>query len=455
MTSKVYSVSIDGRNYSGAFQTEPQYSAAWEKVLSHAHENRLGVRCCCMGRGQKLLAPKKYATRYGLARYGQSGPEHAADCVYHSWSHDRSGMQAYGRDAIEDMESGGVRLNRPVGLPLSEPSLQSGREPALRPVPTEVRDAGLSLYGLLQLVWHVAQMNVWHPRIEGTRRPRLVSHFLDKAVAKIRLDRHGRICLGPRTAIAWSRNNTGKNEAAVEARSRILLISPLARWREGMDLSEALPLADRQMFSKIWMSKQGQPWEKTQEDFPYALEAWRCGDCVMACALAHPYPFKHKDEKENSSWSCQVFSLALMPVTDDWIPYANDAERTLLAKLRAEGRSFTKPLAFDADPSVLFPSMILHDCEETAVMPMEMVKTAGPVPHGFADFRQRYFANGFGVDSWWVWNLRSSPQEIPDLPPRRTKKSMHTEPAPSEASLPIATVATVPVVADPYSGVFI
>ncbi|SMP81549.1 hypothetical protein SAMN06295970_1458 [Noviherbaspirillum suwonense] len=63
MTSRVYSVSIDGRNYSAAFQTESQYSAAWEKVLSHAHETKLSVRCCCMGRGQKLLAPKKYANR--------------------------------------------------------------------------------------------------------------------------------------------------------------------------------------------------------------------------------------------------------------------------------------------------------------------------------------------------------------------------------------------------------
>jgi len=458
MSSKVYSVSIDGRNYSAAFQTESQYSAAWEKVLSQAHENKLTVRCCCMGRGQKLLAPKKYANRYGLARYGQSGPEHAADCVYHSWSHDRSGMQAYGKDAIEDMESDGVRLNRSVGLPLSEPSLQSGREPPLRQVPIDVRDAGLSLYGLLQLVWHVAQMNVWHPRMEGTRKPRLVSHFLDKAAGKIRLDRNGRDCLGQSTALAWSRNNLKKIEASVEGRSRILLISPLARWREGMDLSEALPLADRQIFSKIWMSKQGQTWEKTQEDFPYALDAWRRGDCVVAAALAHPYPFKRKDEKENSSWSCQVFSLALMPVTDDWIPFASDAERTLLAKLRAEGRSFTKPLAFDADPSVLFPSMILHDCEETAVMPMEIVRTAGPVPHGFADFRQRYFSNGFGVDSWWTWNLRSSPLVMPDFPPRRKTKSMQAEPAPSEPSpllAPIASIPPVPIKADPYSGVFI
>ena len=458
MTSKVYSVSIDGRNYSAAFQTESQYSPAWEKVLSHARENKLTVRCCCMGRGQKLLAPKKYANRHGLARYGQSGPEHAADCVYHSWSQDRSGMQAYGKDAIEDMESGGVRLNRPVGLPLSEPSLQSGREPALRQVPIDVRDAGLSLYGLLQLVWHVAQMNVWHPRMEDTRKPRLVSHFLDKAAGKIRLDRNGRDCLGQRTALAWSRNNLKKIEAAVEARSRILLISPLARWREGMDLSEALPLADRQIFSKIWMSKQGQPWEKTQEDFPFALDAWRRGDCVVAAALAHPYPFKRKDEKENSSWSCQVFSLALMPVTDDWIPFASDAERTLLAKLRTEGRSFTKPLAFDADPSVLFPSMILHDCEETAVMPMEIVRTAGPVPHGFADFRQRYFANGFGVDSWWAWNIRTSALLMPDFPPRRKAKPRQVDECAAKPQQPIGSAASnppTPKPADPYSGIFI
>ncbi len=147
-----------------------------------------------------------------------------------------------------------------------------------------------------------------------------------------------------------------------------------------------------------------------------------------------------------------------MPVTDDWIPYANDSERALLAKLSEEGRSFTKLLVFDADPSVLFPSMILHDCEETAVMPMEIVNTAGPVPHGFADFRQRYFSNGFGVDSWWAWNLRTSPLHMPDFPPRRRTKPRQVEEGAAKPLQPDGSVETnppTPSPADPYSGVFI
>jgi hypothetical protein len=117
-------------------------------------------------------------------------------------------------------------------------------------------------------------MNVWHPKMEGSRKPRLVSHFLGKAASKIRLDSSGRECLDQHTVLARSKNNLQKIEAAVEGRSRVLLISPLARWKEGMDLSEALPLADRQVFSKIWMSRQGQSWERTQENCPMH---WRSG----------------------------------------------------------------------------------------------------------------------------------------------------------------------------------
>ncbi|MBK4738658.1 DUF1173 family protein [Noviherbaspirillum pedocola] len=454
MTTKRYSISIDGQNYSAAFQTEPQYALAWEKVLSQAHEKKSPVKCCCMGRGQKVLVPKKYANRYGLARYGQSGPEHSTDCIYHSWSHDRSGMQAYGKDAIEDLDSGGVRLNRPVGLALDVPSLPSGIEPGLRPVPTEVRDATLSLYGLLHLIWHVAQLNVWHAKMEGSRKPRLVSHFIEKAAARIRLDRVGQETLGQRSVLAWSRNNPAKIEEAVQQRSRVLIIAPLARWKEGMDLSEAVPLADRQVFTKIWMSRQAQTWEQTQRDFPYALEAWRRGDCVMAIALAHPYPFKRAGEVA-SAWSCQVFSLALMPVTDDWLPYANEAERLLLTKLKAAGRSFTKPLAFDAGPAVLFPSMILHDCEEASLLPMEIIDFSGPIPHGYADFRQRYFSNGFGVDTWWTWNLRNAPNEIPELPPQRQRKPKHSSAAPSKPVQVAAPASPDASPDDPYSGIFI
>jgi hypothetical protein len=45
-------------------------------------------------------------------------------------------MQAYGKDAIENIEIGGVLLNRPVGLALTDPSLQSGREPTFWSGPT-------------------------------------------------------------------------------------------------------------------------------------------------------------------------------------------------------------------------------------------------------------------------------------------------------------------------------
>ena len=145
-------------------------------------------------------------------------------------------------------------------------------------------------------------------------------------------------------------------------------------------------------------------------------------------------------------------------MTDDWIPYANDSERALLSKLREEGRSFTKPLVFDADPSVLFSSMILHDCEETAVIPMEIVNTGGPVPHGFADFRQRYFSNGFGVDSWWTWNLRTSPLHMPKFPLRRREKPRQVEECAEKPQQPVGSVAPnppIPIQADSYSGVFI
>ena len=93
-------------------------------------------------------------------------------------------------------------------------------------------------------------------------------------------------------------------------------------------------------------------------------------------------------------------------------------------------------------------------------MPMEIVKTAGPIPHGYADFRQRYFSKGFGVENWWTWNLRSSALDMPDLPPRRRKKSMQAEPVldeqvPAEQSMTQTPNASMPAAADPYSGVFI
>ena len=64
MTSRVYSISIDSRNYSAAFQTESQYSAAWDKALSHAHENKL--KCAAAVWGEARSCWRRRNTRIAM-----------------------------------------------------------------------------------------------------------------------------------------------------------------------------------------------------------------------------------------------------------------------------------------------------------------------------------------------------------------------------------------------------
>jgi hypothetical protein len=86
---------------------------------------------------------------------------------------------------------------------------------------------------------------------------------------------------------------------------------------------------------------------------------------------------------------------------------------------------------------------------------MEIMDFSGPIPHGYADFRQRYFSNGFGVDSWWTWNLRNAPNEIPELPPQRQRKSKRSGASPSAPVQVAAPASPDATPDDPYRGVFI
>jgi hypothetical protein len=107
----------------------------------------------------------------------------------------------------------------------------------------------------------------------------------------------------------------------------------------------------------------------------------------------------------------QVDSLTLMLVTDQWIPLDGLYELPLIEALTRQGRSFIKPLKFDAKTAAGFPNVLLLDAGGAPV-PLHVVSP-------FMDAKDRAIKEkgiktAAGVAAW-CW---ATDKEMPSLPPR-------------------------------------
>jgi hypothetical protein len=103
---------------------------------------------------------------------------------------------------------------------------------------------------------------------------------------------------------------------------------------------------------------------------------------------------------------------------DRWIPVEGVHELPLIARLCAEGRSFLKPLRYDARSAAPFPNALLLDVTDEDGKPLPLhVLSAFAEPKEAAAKERAIRALGQNA---WVWNTG---KEIPELPtPTRQRR---------------------------------
>ncbi|MGY2224959.1 DUF1173 family protein [Pseudomonas gingeri] len=117
MVYERFSVVIDGKPFSTAFQTQDAFASGWKAVLEKAY-GRTHAVCRCPGKGDRKLAIKRRDETDGfhLARFAGTGPEHANECRYYAPAPERSGMQGYEAGVVEEGDDGTLRVRLAHGL---------------------------------------------------------------------------------------------------------------------------------------------------------------------------------------------------------------------------------------------------------------------------------------------------------------------------------------------------
>lgn len=419
MSQVIYRVTIDGKPYSEAFQTKPEFASGWQSTLRKAYQ-RQEVLCGCPGRGTKQLAVKSYSTGlYGLARFPKSGEEHSRDCHYFTLRPERTGFQVYDK-AVTENDDGSFSIKLAIGLRIAD-------EPALPGYGTEVRHVSsrkkgtISLLGLCHLLWQNAGLNCWWPKMEGKRTAWLVHRVLKASAGEV-------IAGGRRLSEAFvlPATSPGHNDDIAEAQRRMreccrrkyrcLVLAPLADFSEDADskMGTMLRVYPYHGLPKLFMARPWL-WKDTVRRFPYAYAAWKSGAKVYAIAQVEPRA--GASEEGGDELKANVVSLALMAVNAQWIPFESSLELAVADCLVREERGFIKPMRFDADLDVVFPDFILIDTEHEGGCPMEVFGGDEPAYLARREAKTLYYDRVYGRENWWKWIGGGA--TIPSFPPKR------------------------------------
>ncbi len=389
------------------FEPDHHSGPRWQDVLASQYALGAHGLCGCAGRGSKRLAIRAYKTgAFGLARFPNSGEEHATSCSFYAASPEKSGRQCYGSTVLSEGNDGLLRMSLSLGLSLSEPSLSPQLGLDQRSGRSQPR---MSLLGLLHLLWQEADLHTWWPRMEGKRNLGLVAYLLRKSASSIKC---GRDLLSEHLLIGAMKQEGGpavRSHFALAASRDWRLLVPLVlpRWTaQAQEAFSAGEITGKPFFGLPHLRIEPALWNATMKRFSGALGHWRNGGTTVALAQVEPV----------ANDRARIVAMAMMAVTADWIPVESSYEQQVADTLVARKRAFNKPLRYDARTDEVFPDFILLDAFDGRQVPMEVfgLRTEAYLARKAA--KTAYYDRVFGVSNWWSWDATSSP--LPPFPRR-------------------------------------
>lgn len=413
MSRQSYPVVIKLGEHSRTYQSADQQGDAWQKVLLHAHGKAV-VQCYCRPRqsaNEGRLSVHCRGDRFHLARFPETGHQHDADCIFYAEDANHSGAGAYRAGVIEELADGGIKIKLKVGLQRLLRDSPTDAPPLPPPGTAKPGKAAMTLLGLLHLLWTNAGLNVWHPRMAGKRTTGLVHYYLRESAKKIVAGRtrvSATLLTAANSPGKDAERNTSIVARALDARNRLLIVAPLAAYRPDLEQNlqrGQLPISG---FHGIpYLRMQDGLWSHLNDKYP-ALSAWRQGAKAMAIIQTDVPRLGEKGH------FAEILDVAIMRVTNDWLPVESSYEALVADKLIAANRRFEKPCRYDSDDDT-FPDFWLSDMG--VEFPMEVWGMDSDEYNARKAEKTAHYQELYG-DGWWGWDAASD-AEMPALPPPR------------------------------------
>ncbi|MCW0351048.1 DUF1173 domain-containing protein [Pantoea ananatis] len=396
------------------------HSGEWLKWLTKARQNKKTTVVTCLCRTPETEPPQRRlkvslsedSSRGWLSSFAYTGHQHNPDCRFYSVWADPRQAEIYQSDVVTAEEDGTILVRLPTGLQKKAPSESPPEKSDKVPDKGKRRKLpSMRLLGLLHLIWEQAEINVWYPFYDKNmkRSAEWVGSRLHKFAAKIKVGRvplqNALLLLTKKGTTLAAFNRKNADEATTKQR-RLILVSILASWSPEREarLDETLPLGFFAGFPDLLLPDD--VLQRLKRSFPRELADWRKGSKVVVIAEIDP------PEKKFSSGT--VIDVALMTVSERFIPLDSGYEKVVEEKLWQEKRAFIKPLRYDGEDDV-FPDFVLKDVAGADALPMEVFGMNTPEYLQRKQVKTDYYDTEYGPGRWWSWNAADH-SDMPAFP---------------------------------------
>lgn len=330
----------------------------FEDLLARAYSAKERPLCRCRIDTELPLYIAHRHGGYVLARMPETGPRHAPWCDHYDAPDHLTGLgQVRGSAVVDDEESGEITLK--FGFPLargtarSAPTAFSNEKP-----PVKSTGARLTMRGFLHFLWDRGELTHWRPRMASKRNWYIVRRQMLNAAQGCRVKGNS---LGQVLYVPETFNLEHKDEIVSRRLSQLgpvrsskdaimVVVGEIktldaTRYGERMMLKH---LPDLPFFMDEDMAR------RFNRTFSEELQLWRSHEKEDHLVMAASFSVSTKGTP-------QLYEIAVMPVTREWLPYESLDERALISKAVGEGRSFVKGLRYNLQESKPIVSLTLQD----------------------------------------------------------------------------------------------
>ena len=385
-----------------------QESAEFGERLAQAHAAKCRPLCLCRTPGVPMYVAH-FGDRFILKRMPETGPRHDPSCDSYEAPYELSGFGHVSGGAIqESVEDGVTRLKLDFSLSKTGAKAPAATKEGTDTGAANADGAKLSLRSLLHYLWDQAEFNRWRPRMAGKRNWAVIRKFLIEA----------------------AEGKTAKGKALSEA----LFIPEMFALDREAEIAERRTASLRPLFAS---DKRGRPLMvligevkeialarfghrlvvKHLPKFPFLLDedihrrmaAKFAAELSLWSATPDAHLIVIATFGQNPTGVAMIDSIALMTVTENWIPFEHSFDAALLEGLTRVGASFLKGLRYNLPGEQPLASVVLR---EDGVEPTALYI----VPPG-ADEAYRTALDALTGQSelaTWIW--KAGVEEMPSLP---------------------------------------
>jgi hypothetical protein len=388
-----------------------------QAALARIYESSERPRCMCVRGGVEMYIARH--AEFVVKRMPGTGHLHHATCPSFEPEAGESGLGELLGEAI--VETGPEQVEIRTGFPLARVAgkpMPKG-EPCDDPVVVNAPRKRMSLRAVLHFLYDRAGFNRWYPAMEGRRSQSVIQRFLTAAAKGVTL-KGG--TLEERLYVPEQFRSDEADEIGQRRRRKLaMLMSPESdvAFKMAIVVGQLIPPVEAMTYGRRLVIKHmpdvrlymdSKAWEKAERGYSSILQAVDADvdrkPRIVVAALIYA----------KREYQYQVDTLTMMLVTDQWVPLDGLYELPLIETLQREGRSFFKPLKFDAKSAAGFPNVLLLDAGPQPV-PMHVVRP-------FAEPKERALKDKAIKSSEqrpWVWE---TDKQLPPLPLRAGQRAM-------------------------------